>query len=420
MSLRGLLFWIFDCYHHSSIRRHYNDLKRRLNDQDTTSDMLDRLLCHAVESTPYYKSYRGKTQLEAFPIINKAIIKEHFKDFIAEGFDPNDLKATTTSGSTGTPFTVYKNSDKMARHIAAMILFNEKANLPLGQRLYYLRVWNRMNRKGWKTQYLQNIIPIEVSHFGEQEVTDLVRRILGYKGPVSILGFASALTDLSRLAVDLPEMPRNIRSVISMSEHLPDTTRNRLRKLFRCPVLSRYSNTENGFIAQQTADSDYYEINTADFKIELLDLNDDKPVKNGEMGRVVITDLYNYAMPLIRYDTGDTAVCDVVGGQPVFTSIEGRTCDLVFDTSGKPMSPHFVTNTLWEYRELLQYQFIQRTERQYVVKLCLSGCFEREEKLKQQLLSYLGEDAEVSFEYVDELPVLQSGKRRSVINEWKK
>lgn len=125
MSLRGLLFWIFDCYHHSSIRRHYNDLKRRLNDQDTTSDMLDRLLCHAVESTPYYKSYRGKTQLEAFPIINKAIIKEHFKDFIAEGFDPNDLKATTTSGSTGTPFTVYKNSDKMARHIAAMILFLE-------------------------------------------------------------------------------------------------------------------------------------------------------------------------------------------------------------------------------------------------------------------------------------------------------
>ena len=84
------------------------------------------------------------------------------------------------------------------------------------------------------------------------------------------------------------------------------------------------------------------------------------------------------------------------------------------------MSPHFVTNTLWEYRELRQYQFIQRTERQYVVKLCLSSCFEREEKLKQQLLSYLGEDAEVSFEYVNELPVLQSGKRRSVINEWKK
>ena len=304
MLLRGLLFWIFDYCHHSPIRRHYNDLKRRLDDPETTSDVLDRLLRHASESTPYYKSYRGETKLEAFPIINKAIIKEHFKDFIAEGFDPNDLKATTTSGSTGTPFTIYKNSDKIARHTAAMILFNKKANLPLGQRLYYLRVWNSKNQKGWKTQCLQNIIPIEVSHFGEQEVRDLVRRIHAYKRPVSILGFASALTDLSRLVTDLPEIPQNVRSVISMSEHLPDTTRNRLQKLFRCPVLSRYSNMENGFIAQQTADSDYYEINTADFKIELLGLNDDKPVKNGEMGRIVITDLYNYAMPLIRYDTG--------------------------------------------------------------------------------------------------------------------
>lgn len=421
MRARQYLFWIWDFFHGSPIRRHYTDIKSKLASNDNSAGELQSLLKHASSTTPFYKCYEKEVDLSKYPIINKAIIKEHLNDFISEKFDIGRLTSTTTSGSTGTPFTIYKDSNKVSRHQAAVIFFNEKAGLSLGQRLYYFRVWNKINKKNGKDQFMQNIIPVEISRFDENDANNLMHKIRKYKKPASILGFASALTELSRLTSTFSfEKPLNLKSIISMSEHLPEATRKCLQEQFCCSVVSRYSNMENGFIAQQVQDSDYYTINTADFKIELLNLDNDEPVKEGELGRVVITDLYNYAMPLIRYDTGDTAVCNVINNRIVFKSISGRITDLITNSQGQTMSPHIIANTLWEYKELQQYQFIQRGKKNYTIRLSVTKPFLREENLKRQLLSYLGKDAEISFEYVNEIPVLQSGKRRSVINEWTK
>ena len=83
-----------------------------------------------------------------------------------------------------------------------------------------------------------------------------------------------------------------------------------LRKVFGCNVVSRYSNQENGILAQELVDSDYFVINNASYWIEFLKLIQMWGADIGELSRVVVTDLFNYATPVIRYDTGDLAVVE--------------------------------------------------------------------------------------------------------------
>lgn len=97
----------------------------------------------------------------------------------------------------------------------------------------------------------------------------------------------------------------NITGIVSSSEMLFDTTRESIEKAFSCRVFSRYSNQENGIIGQDDSENNVFILNEANYFVEILDFDADVPVPNGTVGRIVLTDLYNKAMPLIRYDTGD-------------------------------------------------------------------------------------------------------------------
>ena len=70
-------------------------------------------------------------------------------------------------------------------------------------------------------------------------------------------------------------------------------------------------------------------------------------MEEGELARIVVTDLFNYAMPLIRYDTGDLAVVEKHEKYgKVITSIEGRRTDFIYNTSGDVLSPYSVINNM--------------------------------------------------------------------------
>ena len=188
-------------------------------------------------------------------------------------------------------------------------------------------------------------------------------------------------------------------------------------------MFSRYSNVENGIIAQQLPNSgEKFIVNSASYFIEILSMNTDKPVIEGELGRIIVTDLFNYAMPLIRYDTGDIGVKRIVrteiGEEEVFTKIEGRKMDSIFNTNGELVSSFLITNGMWNYSELIQYQFIQKNKKNYCFKLNIDKEFKREKELIEEFTEYLGKDAKIDIEYVNEIPLLSSGKRKKVLNIW--
>jgi phenylacetate-CoA ligase len=215
-----------------------------------------------------------------------------------------------------------------------------------------------------------------------------------------------------------------ITSSIANSEYLNPYTKSVLRKHLNTPVLSRYSGEEIGIIAEQTIDSpDNFVINHASYYLEILELNNNSPCGPGEFSRIVVTDLFNYTMPLIRYDTGDIAKLGVnEDGTMQLEQIEGRKTDLIYDSKGNIISFFLIYTKFYKYYHLLkQYQFIQQGEKEYEVKLNLQGnFFEFETDLVNDIKSDFGEDSNIKVTYVDEIPPLASGKRRKVMNNYKK
>lgn len=100
------------------------------------------------------------------------------------------------------------------------------------------------------------------------------------------------------------------------------------------------------------------------------------------------------------------------------TNFGGRKIDVVYDCYGNRLSPHVISNNFWSFPEIKQYQFIQETKNEYVVKINVDGLFNREHELKAILINLFGLDAIITIQRVNEIPVMSSRKRKYVINKF--
>lgn len=432
-TFRNALYWLSDFLKGSKRRRHYDAIT--LINKDHESDYatqerkkyLSDILSHTIQTVPFYRMlFETVSSLEQFPVVNKNLIRNNYKSFCSESYSNKKTFKATTSGSTGTPFTVLHNIGKKKRHMSDVRYFLEAVGHDYGTGFYYLKIWNKQNRKSALTKKVQNIIAIDVLQLNDQKISELLKNIHTDNVPKTVLGYASALDSIVKyLECNPTEMSgSSVVSVIAMSESLDEHTKKYLQDYFECPVVSRYANLENGMLAQQTTDSEGdFLANFASYNIEILDLKKDIPVRNGEMGRIVVTDLFNRAMPLIRYDTGDLGVFGklVKNGRTQYflKKVEGRKMDAIYHTNGALISSFSVTNSMWKYTQLKQYQFIQIGHKDYEFRLNSAGDFLLEEELINEFKDYLGSDARIGISYVNEIPLLSSGKRKKVLNKMK-
>lgn len=425
-NIRKTLFWFFDYVNGGTIKRYYNNIrdnllyhnedysiqKRRLN--------LENILNYAINRVPIYKKVQEPV-INCFPVINKSIIKNNYNDFRSEDDNYNKIGTVVTSGSTGTPFAIEIDRRKKEINTADTIFLGELAGYNLGEELYYFKIWNKINKKSNIVSFIQNVIPYDVRDLSDEAISGILYRLSKGKSRKSLLAYSSVYDAISSyISNNNLDYKFNIGAIIAMSEALSPKTKEIISQYFKTNAVSRYSNVENGIIAQQLFGGTDFLINDSSYYIELLDLNSDKEVPYGKVGRIVITDLFNYRMPMIRYDTGDTGIIEekyIMGcKRKVFTSIEGRRMDLIYDTKGSLVSSYVITNNMWKYQEIDQYQFIQVSATEYVFKLNVPKPFQRENELLVEFTGYFGEDAKISIQYVNEIPLLNSGKRKKVLN----
>lgn len=426
--IRNIAFWSNDLLTGSKVRKNLIDIKNIL--ENPTGDLhknkinlrLNKILKHAAEKVNYYGNINLQDyNIYKFPVVNKNIIRDKIDDFISNGIDKGSLHRVVTSGSTGTPFSVYHDAMKKKRNTADTIYFGSLAGFEIGTQLNYLKIWTVVNRKNIIQAWAENIIPIDVTQLSDENIENLLVNFAKKNNPKAFLGYASALESICQFIEKKNFTVRisNVKSIIAMSEGLSDYAKLALHKYFGVYPVSRYSNVENGIIAQQLPDgSNTFLVNWASYLVEILDMESDNVLDIGNPGRIVITDYFNFAMPMIRYDTGDigTLNWDESKKKLLLTNVGGRKMDLVFNTKGCLVSSFTITNNMWLYPEIKQYQFIQLEKTKYLFKLNLDGKFEREELLISEFKYYFGQDAQIMVEYVDEIPLLLSGKRKKVMN----
>jgi phenylacetate-CoA ligase len=389
-------------------------------------EKLALLLKDISKNVTFYKNYNENTDYRVLPIVNKNFINDNYDDFLSRKYQKEKLKKISTSGSTGVPFVIYQNPKKVKRQIADLLNFNELCGYKFGQRLIYLRIWNDINKISFLKRRIKNILPVNTENLSIEKTKLILNNITASRRPYSLLTYASSLELLEQNLeeMNISRVHGKISCIITMAEALTLNTKKKIESIFGCSVYSRYSNSENGFIAHQIPGSDeYYIVNNASFFVEFLDFNSDVSVPDGHPGRIVVTDLFNDAFPLIRYDTGDVGVRNRVNGKILIERIEGRKLDFIYSTNLQPISPHVVDYSLRMIIGIKQFQLIQIGNAKYTLRLNVKVNVDKNhinDIAVQNLRLFLGKTADIFIEFVDEIPFLDSGKRRIVINQWKK
>lgn len=418
--MRNRGFWTIDWLKGRTVRKHYIDIKNTMQRKENVNkarESLQSLLTHATQNCSFYAPF-ANTPISEFPIIDKDLIRSRHSEFLAKPFVTAKLHRMSTSGSTGTPFSVVQNYEKRSRVLAEIVYFGELCGYTIGQRYAFIRSWNSQSRKSPLESFLQNLIAIDTSRLDEESLETMRSLLKRDKRLSCILGYASSLDLLAQHLLEKGETPesfKRMKVVISGSEILSDKARRNLKRVFGCNVVSRYSNQENGLIAQEVSDNVFL-INRASYYLEFLKPNSDDYAQPGELSRIVLTDLFNYAMPMIRYDTGDLAIFDEHPDYGrVITSIEGRVRDFFYDTQDRLLSPSAITVQMWKFDRLRQFQFIQDGRAKYLLKVNGARGVYEDDDFIEVIENIVGKNANITIEHVDGIPQLQSGKFRQVI-----
>ncbi|SNY99624.1 phenylacetate--CoA ligase family protein [Flagellimonas pacifica] len=427
---RKIVFWSIDALKGGGVRKHYKELRLIQNNpnsnksREITKENLARLLKHAVKTVPHYFDIsETNPSLDMFPIINKQKVRENFQQFSSQEYVDKHTHEVTTSGSTGKPFKILHDKSKRHRNTADTIFFAERAGFELGSRIYYLRLWDKQYKKNKYLSAIQNISMHSVDDLSDENIAELVAKLENDGSNKNLLAYTSALNTICNYLDKNKGKPLKceINSAIAIAEAMGEEIKLKVRKYFGVELLSRYSNSENGILAQQRPQNETgsFEINWASYYVEILDLNEDKPANLGEPGRIVVTDLFNYSMPLIRYDTGDVGIVenDEIHKTHVFSKIEGRKMDMFTNTKGEFVSSHIIHHIL-QFKGIEQFQFVEEENNEYLIKLMVSPEYDRndESKLRERYLGYFGKEAKIKVKYVQDIPLLPSGKRKLVIN----
>ena len=211
-----------------------------------------------------------------------------------------------------------------------------------------------------------------------------------------------------------------LSSILSEAEALDERSREILSEYFRCPVYSRYGNEENGVLAQEDETGLGHRFNIASYYLEILKMDSDEPAEDGEIGRVVLIDLFNYAFPMIRYENGDLAVKHVTKeGKVYLSSVLGRKIDMLYTTDGRPVNWLAGVIFIKKYKDIKQFQVVQETEKEYRWILNTSNhCYD--DIIIKESKEIFGDDANIQIEYVDEIPKLRSGKTQMTVCKLKR
>ncbi|HMQ06354.1 MAG TPA: hypothetical protein PKC30_03585 [Saprospiraceae bacterium] len=409
-TLTNALFHLYDLRFNRDLSKKYNEVKHQYDQQ---------ILLNKIALNAFLESWGYENQLLNLPLMTKS-------DVIDKAKCINRKKVYNwayTGGSFGEPLQIPYSFQRSLIRTATFRFYNEKAGYNLGDPYALIRAKEKPSiLKFLRNEYI--IIPLDTSTSNIRKMLQtMIERKIEF-----LLGYPTVMFDMAK-EISLHSGFNDhlkIKNLVSTSEMIDEDKRNFIQKVFGCQLIDRYSNEEVGLIAQQKSFGSEYIVNQYGLFVEIVSLNNHMPVNSGEVGKVVVTDLNNDLIPIVRYDTGDLAVAGEYLDDQLFTikSIIGRTADKLFDSKGNPVSSlalgPAIYKPLAKGEILTHYQFIQKSLNTFLLKLKYSKDIFSVDKgieIIDNLKKLLGADVKINIEFVDNIEMLPSGKRSIYINE---
>ncbi len=392
------------------------------------------LIEHARNNVPYYATLPRLPDgdltagaLGALPVLSRAAVRERFPDLVARSAPPPHrvVREANSSGSTG-------------RHVTMKV---DAVSAAVGDALA-LRAhrWHGRDVR-LKAAAIRAVAPDDAT---SRRVTTNAWSAADDGGPVVVLDARTPVRDqLAWLQREAPAYlatyPSNcealvaraeaegvvlpgLREVGTFGEVVPAGLREACRRVWGVPLVDAYSAVETGLIAVQCPDATTYHVQSENVLVELL-LEDGSRARPGETGRVVVTALHAFAMPLIRYEIGDYAVagerCACGRGLPVLERVEGRFRNMMRLPTGDVLWPRYGALLIGKHFPVRQFRLVQKSLSHLVLEVVTDRPFagSEEARLRETVLDTLGIAFRLDVVEVAEIPRSPGGKFEDFVCE---
>lgn len=399
-------------------------------------DRLRHLLEHCYREVPFYRrrwqeagftpaDIHSLDDFARLPVLHKRDIREHFDELKATS-QRGSLLYKATGGSTGEPVRFGYTRESNDRRTAVMWRGYAWAGSRMGRRTLYLwggAVGQPTRSHQWKERVFNAAFARRVLnsfHMSDDNLAEYADAIERYR-PDVIVAYVAPLVRLAQWLLDQGrQLGHRPQSIVCGAEALHEFQRDIIERAFGCHAFNTYGCREVMLIAAECEHRHGLHINADHLVVELLD-QDGVPADHGN---VVITDLFNYGMPLIRYANGDMATrdhrrCACGRGLPLLAHVDGRVLDAIRTPDGRYLPGEFFPHMLKEVPGVQRFQLVQRRLDQLDLSIVPGRAFNADSLafIRKEAGKVLGDQVELRCHVVDDIPLTPSGKLRVTVSE---
>ncbi len=432
---RHLIAPAWAAWESSPYLRHYRRLKRTQYDSPEVVRQrqlakLREIASHARATVPFYRDLPGDIRsfddFQKIPILTKQDIRDRFDDLLSSAYRGENLHLKKTSGSTGVPLRVLLDDAGMQFKRACTLRSDEWSGWRFGERV--AKLWGNPEylKLGWRGR-VRNLLLERADYLDTLQLTDQAFAKFAASAKRKRVGLIFGHAHSVYLFAEYVRKhgPDGIqpKGIITTAMVLHDWQRRVIEETFACRVSNRYGCEEVSLIASECEEHSGLHVNADGLYVEIM--HDGRPAAEGQPGAVVVTDLANRAMPIIRYKVGDVAAwsyrrCPCGRGLPLLERIEGREADYVTTEAGELISGISLTeNFAMQVPGVAQMQIVQEEVTRFRFRIVRGEDFgdPSVDRMTSLVRERFGPNTRWELEFVERIPQEPSGKYRFCISK---
>lgn len=413
---------------------HFNYLNNFSKNQINGSqfEKLKNILIYASENVVYYKnifseikfsphSMKSFDEMRIIPLLTKEIVKKHSTELISETVTKNELREASTGGSTGVPMYFYRDLKTLYLRRGQELFFDRWMGYDLGDKLAYFVSGSHFDgRIDLLKQKIKNMTSDRIISFDPHDITDAYMAkfydLFVSRKPKMIKCFPNALTPFAQFIKKNNLKPPPVKVISCTGENLYQQQKDLFQEIFEGEVFEKVGTRECGVIASECNKHIGLHLFTEGVFTEVIN-NDGESAQPGESGKLLITDLFNKAMPLIRYEIGDMAIqgedgiCECGSALPKISKYLGRDRDIISDEDGNSKPGYLFVEVIRQMNLDAQLQIRQHVDKSITVRIVKNKInLAQVNELISQYQQIVGSKIKIRIEYVSYIGRDPSGK----------
>lgn len=405
--------------------------------QELQNQKLRRLIAHVYQHVPFYRQvmqergltpsdFRSTDDLVKLPIVDKYVLTSNYPDAIRDHSLPRSrLIHAASSGSTAERLHYWTTKSQKAKKWAGLFRWWEMVGWAFGRPYFTFQLAPNQGFKGWKLFGELEWRLLRHQWLSAQEMTDDILAVyverLRQAQPVLLRSYAATVYYLA-LRMNAAGHNAPIPAILTTGEMLTPDMRAAIEQAFAPGRVHNEYGGDGMQIACECAQHAGLHINAETIFVEIVRAG--RRVAPNELGEVVLTNLEATATPFIRYNIQDVAALDPAAcacgrGLPRLSRLEGRLTDLFVTADGHWLTVHQFTAFFSKVLSVKAFQVIQRQVDDILIRLVVDESFSAadHQRILDTFRGYMGPENHFELDFVAEIPLTPTGKRRFFISE---